>query len=134
MLTWTSNANGQPHVTPIIFVFDGKVTYIVTSKVSRKVKNLRENPQVALLIDVRDHSDVLNNCAVLIKGKAKIFGLIDAIFHLPKLRDVRELFRNKYPHYLREYAERGDMLTQAWRTTIFMSRVLIRIDAEEFAY
>jgi uncharacterized pyridoxamine 5'-phosphate oxidase family protein len=130
----TSNVNGKPHVTPTIFVFDGKAPYVVTSKVSRKVKNLKENRQVSLLIDVRDPTEVMNNRALLIEGNAKVFNLIDAIFHLPKIIKIRELFNRKYPHYVRKYAENRDKLPRAWRTTLFLSRVLIRIDIEKFAY
>lgn len=130
----TSNKNGTPHVTPVIFVFDGKAPYVVTSKLAKKVKNLRENGRVALLVDVRDPADLENNRAILIKGKAKIFGLIDVIFHFLKLIKVRRLFYQKYPHYIKRYAEERDRLPQAWRTTIFLSRVLIRIDMEEYAY
>jgi len=130
----TSDRNRNPHVTPVIFVFDGKAAYIVTSKVSKKVANLRENNNVALLIDIRSPIDLLNNRAVLIKGKAKIFNLSDAIFRFSKLVSVKRLFQQKYPHYMRKYAEERDKLPLAWRTTLFISRLLIRIDMEEFVY
>jgi nitroimidazol reductase NimA-like FMN-containing flavoprotein (pyridoxamine 5'-phosphate oxidase superfamily) len=130
----TSNKKGVPHVTPVIFVFDGKAPYIVTSKISKKIANLKENNKVALLIDVRSPVNLLSNKAVLIKGKAKIFNLFDAIFQFLKMIRVRQLFQQKYPNYVRRYAEEQDKLPLAWRTTIFISRLLIRIDMEEFVY
>jgi hypothetical protein len=130
----TSTKEGQPHVSPVIFVFDGKTLYFLISKVSKKYKNLRQNNRVALLIDVRDPADIVNNRAILIKGKAKIFTLIDAILHLPKLANLRKSFGWKYPAYLKKYAEESHKLPLAWRTTLFVSRLLVRVDMEEFAY
>ncbi len=86
------------------------------------------------MIDVRDPADVQNNRAILIEGKAKIFGLIDAISNLPKLVKLRSLFYGKYPHYMRKYVEERDRLPPAWRTSIFLSRLIVRIDMEKFAY
>lgn len=130
----TASKDGQPHVSPVIFVFDGKAVYALISKVSAKLKNLRENDRIALLIDVRDPADFLNNRAILVKGRVKIFSLIDAVASLPRLIKLREMFHRKYPQYMRHYAEKGHKLPLAWRTTLFISRLLIRIDAEEFQY
>jgi len=130
----TSTKEGQPHVSPVIFVFDGKALYFLISRVSKKYKNLRQNDRVALLIDVRDPADIVNNRAILIKGTTKIFSLIDAILRLPRLANLRKLFGWKYPAYLKRYAEESHKLPLAWRTTLFVSRLLVRIDMEEFAY
>ncbi|HEX2227101.1 MAG TPA: pyridoxamine 5'-phosphate oxidase family protein, partial [Candidatus Binatia bacterium] len=55
----TADASGRPHVIPICFVFDGKDFYspidekpkrTAPSKLKR-LRNIRENPQVALVID-----------------------------------------------------------------------------------
>jgi uncharacterized pyridoxamine 5'-phosphate oxidase family protein len=130
----TSSKDGQPHVSPVIFVFDGKSLYFLISKVSRKLKNFRQNNRVALLIDVRDPADIVNNRAILIKGTTKIFSLIDAILRLPRLANLRKLFVWKYPAYVKRYAEENQNLPLAWRTTLFVSRLLVRVDMEEFAY
>jgi len=130
----TTSKSGQPHVSPVIFVFDGKALYFLISRFSKKSKNFSQNNRVALLIDVRDPADIVNNRAILIKGRAKVFTLIDAILHLPKLVNLRKSFAWKYPAYLRKYAEEGHKLPQAWRTTLFISRLLVRIDMKEFTY
>ena len=130
----TSNKNRMPHVTPVIFVFDGKEVYMATSKISRKVANLKENNDVALLIDIRDPVNLLNNRAVMIKGKAKIFNPFDAIIRFWILIKIRRLFHHKYPHYMRKYVEERDNIPLAWQTTLFVSRLLIRIRMEEFIY
>lgn len=130
----TSDLERKPHITPVIFVFDGKNLYVVTSKISKKVKNIRQNNQVSLLIDFRDPIDIMNNQAVLIKGKGKILRIHDVIFKLPTLIKIRQLFYKKYPNYIKKYAQEQEKLPLAWRTTLFVSRLLIRIQVEEFAY
>jgi uncharacterized pyridoxamine 5'-phosphate oxidase family protein len=130
----TSTKDGQPHVSPVVFVFDGKAPYFLISRISRKFRNFAQNNRVALLIDVRDPADIVNNCAILIKGRAKVFTLIDAILHLPKLISLRKSFLWKYPAYLKRYAEEEHRLPLAWRTTLFVSRLLVRVDMREFTY
>lgn len=130
----TSGRDGQPHISPVIFVFDGRSIYFLISKVSKKFQNFRQNNRVALLVDVRDPADIVNNRAILIKGTTKIFSPIDAMLRLPSLANLRKLFVWKYPAYLKKYAEENQNLPLAWRTTLFVSRLLVRIDMEEFAY
>lgn len=75
----TADRSGQPHVIPICFVFDGKKFYspidekpkrTALSKLKR-LKNIRENPQIALLID-HYHEDWSKLAYVLIFGTARI--------------------------------------------------------------
>ncbi len=55
----TADARGRPHVIPICFVFDGRTIYSaidtkpkrVTPHRLRRVRNVRANPHVALVID-----------------------------------------------------------------------------------
>ena len=47
----TASGKGEPHVVPVSYVWDQPYAYIVTDYRTRKLKNLRENPQAALLID-----------------------------------------------------------------------------------
>ena len=96
----TAGADGQPHVIPICFVFDGKHFYSpIDEKPKRtspaKLKrliNIQTNPQAALLID--RYSEVWNHLAyVLILGKAKI--LYRGAAHTEAVRRLRR----KYPQY-----------------------------------
>lgn len=130
----TSDRKGQPHVTPVIFVFDGKKPYFVTSKIAKKIRNLRENPRVAFLVDVRDPSRLLSNRAVLIMGKARIFFFAGAIIGLVTMLRVRRLFHRKYPQYMKRYRDEEIRLPQAWKTTMFASRMLVRVDVERLVY
>ncbi len=47
----TSSRKGEPHVVPVSYVWDGGYAYIVTDYGTRKLRNLRENPQAAALVD-----------------------------------------------------------------------------------
>jgi PPOX class probable F420-dependent enzyme len=96
----TSDKSGQPHVIPICFVRDGKFFYspidekpkrTVPSKLKR-LKNIRENPNVALVIDHYDE-DWRKLAYVLVFGKARI------VQSGEKHRSAVQLLRKKYAQY-----------------------------------
>ena len=96
----TAGANGQPHVVPICFVFDGKHFYSPIDEKPKRTKpaklkrvtNIQENAQAALVID-RYNEDWKRLAYVLIRGTARILhrGAVHAVA-------VRRL-RRKYPQY-----------------------------------
>jgi len=96
----TADKSGQPHVIPICFVFDGKHFFSpIDEKPKRtaptklkRLKNIRENPQVALVVDYYDE-DWRKLAYILIFGKARILHSGD------KHRQAVELLRRKYPQY-----------------------------------
>ena len=96
----TAGANGEPHVIPICFVFDGKHFYSpIDEKPKRtspakltRVTNIRANAQAALVID-RYSEDWKRLAYVLIRGKAKI--LHRGAAHAEAVRRLRR----KYPQY-----------------------------------
>ena len=47
----TASKTGEPHVVPVSYVWDQDYAYIVTDYGTRKLKNLRENPHAAVLVD-----------------------------------------------------------------------------------
>ena len=47
----TASRRGEPHVVPVSFVWDQDFAYVVTDYGTRKLKNLRENPNAAILVD-----------------------------------------------------------------------------------
>lgn len=47
----TASAKGEPHVVPVSYVWDRGQLVIVTDYGTRKLKNLRENPHAAILVD-----------------------------------------------------------------------------------
>jgi PPOX class probable F420-dependent enzyme len=96
----TADAHGQPHVIPICFVFDGNYFYSpIDEKPKRtapqklkRVKNIRENAQVALVIDHYDE-DWRKLGYILVIGKARV--LLSGVKH----RKAVNLLRRKYPQY-----------------------------------
>ena len=96
----TADANGQPHVIPICFAFDGKDFYSpIDEKPKRsaparlkRLRNVRENPSVALVIDHYEE-DWKHLAYVLVFGKARV--LASGKAH----RRAVQLLRQKYPQY-----------------------------------
>jgi PPOX class probable F420-dependent enzyme len=96
----TADSSGQPHVIPICFVFDGKQLYSpIDEKPKRtaptqlkRLKNIRDNPNVALVIDRYDE-DWSSLAYVLVFGKARILQRGE------KHRRVVRLLRHKYRQY-----------------------------------
>ena len=130
----TSDSHGIPQVTPVIFVQDGNSVFFMASKISKKCSNIRQNKRVAFLVDVRDPSDLTNNRAVLIEGRAKIYGILDVLNSLGRVLRVRASFRNKYPKYAAFYAEKGATIPKPWRRTLFISRLLVEVWIDRFSY
>jgi PPOX class probable F420-dependent enzyme len=96
----TADKNGRPHVIPICYVFDGKCFYSPidekpkrnTGRELKRIRNIRENPNVALVIDRYDE-DWRRLAYILIFGKARV--LRAGKTH----QQVVKLLRRKYPQY-----------------------------------
>ena len=72
----------KPHIVPVVFVFDGNAYYIPIDKKPkritdperlRRVRNIQQNPNVALLID-EYNEDWSRLFFVLIQGKGSLIG------------------------------------------------------------
>jgi PPOX class probable F420-dependent enzyme len=96
----TADGKGVPHVVPICFAFDGKRLFTpidekpkrVAPANLRRVKNIKENPRVCLVIDRYDEN-WRKLCYVLIAGKARI--VLRGSYHQKAIA----LLRGKYPQY-----------------------------------
>lgn len=68
----TAEPGCEPHVTAMFFVWDESTqsVYLVTSKMSKKVLNIRRTRNVSVTIDQRDPDSPAGNCGVMIRGKA----------------------------------------------------------------
>lgn len=130
----TSDSRSIPQVTPVIFVRDGNSVFFMTSKIAKKLRNIGQNERVAFLVDIRDPSDLANNRAVLIEGKAKIYGVFDVLNNLGRVLRVRASFHKKYPKYAAFYAEKGTLIPKPWRRTLFISRLLVEVEIDRFSY
>jgi PPOX class probable F420-dependent enzyme len=96
----TASAKGQPHVIPICFAYDGKSFFSpIDEKPKRaaprklkRVRNILENPQVALVVDRYDEN--WNKLAyILVLGTARILSRSE------KHKQAVRLLRRKYRQY-----------------------------------
>jgi len=96
----TADAAGRPHIIPFCYAFDGVHFYFVvdekpkrqTGRPLKRIRNLLENPHVALVID--DYSDDWSELAyVLVTGTAAIVENED------EYARTLSLLRKRYPQY-----------------------------------
>ena len=79
----------QPHNTPVWFYWVGSSLYISAFTSTRKVKEVRRNPYIAVLIDVNDAIDGVQ--AVLMEGKSE---------WIPQSSLTQEISRVIYTRYM----------------------------------
>jgi PPOX class probable F420-dependent enzyme len=93
----TAGRRGMPHLVPVCHVVHGGKIYFGTGNDGRKVENLKENPRVALSVDL--YSEAWDHLkGVLVQGRARL------IERGPRFKKVRALLYKKYPQYPREAA------------------------------
>lgn len=87
----------KPHIVPVVFVFDGDSFYIPIDKKPkrdtdperlRRIRNIQQNPNVALLID-EYNEDWSNLFFVLIQGKGSLIGTFTKYDDVRKVRNAR---------------------------------------------
>ena len=117
----TADTAGRPLVVPVCFAFDGAALYSAVddkpkrTRQLRRLRNVADNPQAALLVDVWDE-DWTRLAWVAVDGRA------DVLTAGAEFARALELLRAKYPQYramnlerdgavLRLYADR----VRAWR-------------------
>jgi len=130
----------DPHTTPVIFGYDGRNLYFAISVKSAKYRYLKNNNKIAVLVDMRDRKNVMNNRTLLMQGTGTILGEISPfgilkmfIYGLSMIR-VRLMFAKKYPKYTRYYKDESQNLPLAWQSKPFLSRVLVRLEPESVTY
>ena len=75
----TADANGEPHVIPVCYAYDSNSFYIaldakpkrVAPRQLKRIRNILENPQVALVID-RYSDDWSRLAYLLVRGTAEL--------------------------------------------------------------
>ncbi len=96
----TADVNGQPHVIPFCYAFNGEHIYFVvdqkpkrqTGKPIKRIRNMLENPQAALVID--DYDDDWTQLAyVLITGTTAL------VTDEAEYDRMLALLRERYPQY-----------------------------------
>lgn len=71
----TASKDARPHVVPVIYALDGENVVIAVDYKTKKLKNLRENNKVALLVDeYRPNRGLMveGDCEILERGKEYI--------------------------------------------------------------
>jgi len=118
----TASPEAEPHVVPICFAYDGVAFYSVldakpkrvASERLKRVRNIRANPRVALLIDEYDE-EWSRLQYVLILGEAEL--LASGEEHARALARLRE----KYPRYREMSLDAAVMIKIRPRRAIFWS-------------
>lgn len=107
----TASRSGRPHVIPFCYVLEGDLVYFVVDekpkardRTLKRIRNITENPEVALVVDVYDE-DWRRLEYVLVSGRAEIVGGED------EFRPILDALRTKY----RQYA---DMRLEFGRNTL----------------
>ncbi len=92
----TAEPNCDPHLTAMFFMWDdvSKSIYMISTRKSRKVVNIRRNTKVCVTVDERDPKSPAGNCGVMIQGRA----------HLVEMEVADDIvmvnFLDKYLHFL----------------------------------
>jgi PPOX class probable F420-dependent enzyme len=88
----TSGSEGRPHLVPVVHVLAGDRIYFGSGDDGRKIQNLRENPQVAITVDLYSE-DWPHLRGVMVQGTARI------IERGPRFQRARARLYAKYPQY-----------------------------------
>jgi len=93
----TAGRDGRPHVVPVCPALAGQKIYFGSGKDTGKVANLRENPRIALTVDVysEDWSRIIG---VMVQGTARL------ITRGPEFQRARARLYEKFPQYSKEAA------------------------------
>ena len=95
----TADAAGIPHVVPVCFALHGESVYIAidrkpkSGKPLKRLRNIAENPHVALTADHYDDDDWTRLRWVMVRGRAELLERGD------EHDAAQALLRAKYPQY-----------------------------------
>ena len=93
----TAGSEGRPHLVPVCHVLAGDKIYFGSGDDARKVKNLKDNPQITVTIDL--YSDDWSQLrGVMVQGTARL------IERGPRFNQARSRLYAKYPQYAKEAA------------------------------
>jgi PPOX class probable F420-dependent enzyme len=93
----------QPHVVPVWFWWDGQAVWISAFDSTRKIRDLRRNPRISVLIEPPDPATSAVQ-AVLFEGQAVL---------IKDARIVREMSARIYTHYMGEEGVKAED-PQSW--------------------
>jgi PPOX class probable F420-dependent enzyme len=81
----TADASGSPHVVPICFALLGDTIYVAIDEKPkteniwklRRLRNIAENPRVAIVVDAYDDTDWSRLGFVLVRARARVLARPD---------------------------------------------------------
>ena len=88
----TASKDAKPHVVPVIYTLDGGDVVVAVDYKTRKLKNLRENPRVALVVD-----EYRPNRGLMLEGDCEIIERGPEYLRLLKILFERFDFYRKNP-------------------------------------
>jgi PPOX class probable F420-dependent enzyme len=94
----TADRHGYPHVVPVCYVYENAAFFIAidekpkTTIRPKRLRNIAENPQVALVIDVY-HADWSQLAWLMVQGQAKVWE------QGAEQPESLAALRQKYPQY-----------------------------------
>ncbi len=78
----TASKKNELHIVPVSYVWNDGFVYVVTDYGTRKLKNLRENPNAAVLVDASGTSKVITiSGSVQLIEKGEEYHRIYKLFH-----------------------------------------------------
>lgn len=88
----TASKGAKPHVVPVIYTLDGEAMIIAVDYGTKKLRNLKENKKVALVVD-----EYRPNRGVMVEGECEILERGKEYLRLLKILFDRFEFYRKHP-------------------------------------
>lgn len=111
----TTEAQGEPHVVPVCYAYDGERFYIAIDekpkrpgRTLKRVRNILETGRAALVIDRYDDDDWSRLAWVIVRGGAEMLDADDPVH--PR---VVALLRDRYRQYRQMALERAPIIAIA---------------------
>lgn len=83
----TISPDSTPHITPVSYIFQKDMLFFATDYNTKKYKNLKQNPNIALVVDTYSS---LKNSAIIIHGK------VNFVEQGIKFQKLYEIFDRKF--------------------------------------
>ncbi len=93
----TASRKGEPHIVPVSYIWSEGHAYIVTDYKTRKLRNLRQNPNAALLVDTTGTQKLL-----------MLSGPVEIIEKGEEYRRLYKLFHSKLAWVRRDPWKEGE--------------------------
>ena len=124
----------KPHIVPVVFVFDGNAYYIPIDKKPkrntdperlRRVRNIQQNPNVALLID-EYNEDWSKLFFVMIQGKGTLIGTSTEFDEVKKVRNTRPDRVSEQPHLHQQEMSSHSPISKSQYSANKSSKLVVR--------